>query len=424
VSDVRSALLAAALLAPPGPLLLHGAHVLSPDGSSWLDGRAVLVLEGRISTVAPTDELRPLAEARDLDLTGLYLVPGLIDLHTHLMLHPYDEASWDDQVLHESLELRTIRAVKAARATLDAGFTTIRDLGTEGGGYADVALRDAVKQELMEGPRVVPVTRAIVATGCYGPSGFDPRWSVPQGAQEVTGPDEMRRVVREQISRGAEWIKVYADYGRAGAPATPTFTIDELKAAVDEAHSAGLHVAAHASTDEGVRRATEAGVATIEHGTAASDETLKLLASRGTVLCPTIAASEAMARYGGWTPESPEPARLTASKDLVRRARAAGVTIANGSDAGVFAHGDNARELELLVDCGLTPAEALRAATATAATVLGQAGKLGVIAAGAQADLVAFQKDPLADVHALRRPRLVVQGGRIRLDLRDLSGPR
>src|SRR5262249_1691204 len=213
------------------------AHVLAPDGSAWLDGRDVLLVEGRIAAVAPPAELHAPPDAQVLDLAGLYLVPGLIDLHTHLMLHPYDEASWDDQVLKESLELRTIRAVKAAKATLDAGFTTIRDLGTEGGGYADVALRDAVKQELMHGPRRVPGTRAIVATGCYGPSGFDPRWSVPQGAQEVTGPDEMRRVVREQIGRGAEWIKVYADYGRDGAPATATFSLEELRAAVDEAHS-------------------------------------------------------------------------------------------------------------------------------------------------------------------------------------------
>jgi len=263
----------------------------------------------------------------------------------------------------------------------------------------------------------VPVTRAIVATGCYGPSGFDPRWDVPQGAQEVTGADEMRRVVREQIANGAEWIKVYADYGRAGAPATPTFTVEELRAAVDEAASAGLLVAAHASTDAGIRRALEAGVATIEHGTAATPETLHLMAERGAVLCPTLAASEAMARYGGWKSGDPESPRMQQGRELIRAARAAGVTLACGSDAGVFAHGDNARELELLVQCGLSPAEALRAATSTAATVLRRAD-LGRIEPGARADLVVLRGDPLADVGALRRPLLVLQDGRVVADRR------
>jgi len=419
---MRPVLLAALLVLPPPPLLLTGARVLAPGGDAWLDGRAVLLQDGRIAAVAPRAELQVPAGAQTLDLPGLHLVPGLIDLHTHLLLHPYDEASWDDQVLREALELRTIRAVAAARATLEAGFTTIRDLGTEGAGCADVALRDAVAQGLMAGPHVVPVTRAIVATGCYGPSGFDPRWDVPQGAQEVTGPDEMRRVVREQIARGAEWIKVYADYGRAGAPATPTFSVEELRAAVDEAASAGLRVAAHASTDAGIRRALEAGVATIEHGTAATPDTLRLMAERGAVLCPTLAASEAMARYGGWKPGDPESPRMQQGRELIRAARAAGVTLACGSDAGVFAHGDNARELELLVQCGLSPAEALRAATSTAATVLRRAD-LGRIEPGARADLVVLRGDPLADVGALRRPVLVLQDGRVAVDRRAEAAP-
>jgi len=418
-----SPLLAALLLALPRPLILDGARVLSPAGDGWLDGRAVMLVDGHIAAVAPRAELRAPPDAQVLDVAGLHLLPGLIDLHTHLLLHPYDEASWDDQVLREPLELRTIRAVAAARATLEAGFTTIRDLGTEGAGYADVALRDAVAQGLVAGPRVVPVTRAIVATGCYGPSGFDPRWDVPQGAEEVTGADAMRRTVREQIRHGAEWIKVYADYGRAGAAATPTFTVDELRAAVDEATSAGLRVAAHASTDEGMRRALAAGVATIEHGTAATPETLRLMAERGAVLCPTLAASEAMARYEGWKPGDPEPARLLQARELIRAARAAGVTLACGSDAGVFAHGDNARELELLVECGLSPAEALRAATATAAAVLGRDSDLGRVEPGAGADLVLVRGDPLADVGALRRPALVLQDGRVVVDRRGAGVP-
>jgi imidazolonepropionase-like amidohydrolase len=414
---MRAALLAALLLAPPAPLILDGALVLSPDGDRWLEGRAVLLVDGRIAAVAPRAELDAPPDAQVLDLAGLHVIPGLIDLHTHLLLHPYDEAAWDDQVLREALELRTIRAVAAARATLEAGFTTIRDLGTEGAGYADVALRDAVVQGLTPGPRVVPVTRAIVATGCYAPAGFDARWDVPQGAQEVTGVDEMRRTVREQIRHGAEWIKVYADSPRGGAPATPTFTLEELRAAVDEAGSAGLRVAAHASTDAGMRRALEAGVATIEHGSGATPATLRYMAERGAVLCPTLATAEAMARYEGWKPGEAEPTRVSQARELVRAARAAGVSIACGSDAGVFDHGDNARELELLVEYGCAPADALRAATSGAATVLGRRD-LGRIDKEARADLVVTRGDPLADVGALRQPVLVLTDGVVRVDRR------
>jgi imidazolonepropionase-like amidohydrolase len=362
------------------------------------------------------------APVQRLDLSGLVLIPGLIDLHTHLLLHPYDETPWNDQVLKEALELRTIRAVTAARATLEAGFTTVRELGTEGAGFADVALRDAVAMHLVPGPRIFAATRAIVATGCYGPAGFDPRWEVPKGAQEADGTDGVRRAVRQQIAAGADWIKLYADYSRRpGAPATPTFSEAELAAAVDEARGAGLPVAVHAHTAEGIRRAVEAGVTTIEHGTGATPEVLALMRQHGTVLCPTLAAVEAISRYAGWRPGQPEPPRLRQSRETFAQALAAGVTIANGSDAGVFAHGDNAREIELLVACGMTPRAALRAATATAAGVLGHAGDLGRIAPGYLADLVAVTGDPLADIGALRHPVLVVKEGRVEIDRRPGS---
>ncbi|HLY79376.1 MAG TPA: amidohydrolase family protein, partial [Caulobacteraceae bacterium] len=345
--------------------------------------------------------------------------PGLIDLHTHLLLHPYDETPWNDQVLKEPLELRTLRAVGAARATLAAGFTTVRELGTEGAGFADVALRDAIAMHWIAGPRIFASTRAIVASGSYGPEGFDPRWDVPKGAQVADGVDGMRRAVREQIAAGADWIKVYADYARRpGAPSTPTFSQDELAAAVDEARSAGLPVAAHAHTAEGIRRAVLAGVTTIEHGTGATAEVLELMRRRGVALCPTLAAAEAVTRYAGWRPGQPEPARLVEARAGFARALAAKVLIANGSDAGVFAHGENARELELLVAWGMTPRDALRAATATAAAVLGRGRDLGRVAPGAIADLVAFAGDPLAGIAALRHPVLVIKDGRIEIDRR------
>jgi len=394
-------------------MLLVGGHVLAADGSGWLEGHAVLVRDGRIEAVGPEEELRGLSYEWRRDLDGHYLVPGLIDLHTHLLLHPYDETPWNDQVLKESLELRTIRGVVAARETLLSGFTTIRDLGTEGAAFADVALRDAIEQGLIEGPRVLASTRAIVATGCYGPSGFDPRWEVPKGAEEADGVDGVRVAVRHQIAAGADWIKVYADYRRRpGDPSTPTFSLEELRAIVDEATSAGLPVAAHASTDEAIRRAVEAGALTIEHGTDVSLATLRLMKERGVALVPTLAASEAIARYAGWDGSDPEPDRVARSRAMFGRALESGVTIGCGGDTGVFAHGDNARELELMVAYGMSPADALRSATVVAARIL-RRSDLGRIAPGAAADLVAFDADPLADVSPLRRPVLVLRAGRV-----------
>jgi len=398
------------------PLLLRGAHVLAPEGGQWREAD-VLMRDGKIVEVAHGLEGERVREAEALELGGLYLVPGLIDLHTHLLLHPYDETPWDEQVLRESLELRTIRAVLQARATLEAGFTTIRELGTEGAGFADVALRDATERGWIAGPRVLTATRAIVATGCYGPAGFDPRWEVPKGAQEADGVDGVRVAVRQQIAAGADWIKFYADYRRArGDAASATFSLDEMKAIVDEASSARKPVSAHATTDEGARRATLAGVQTIEHGTEISSETLQLMQQRGVVLVPTLAASEAVARYAGWDGKPPAPEQVTAGAATLRQAHELGVAIACGSDAGVFRHGDNAREIELLAEVLGSSAEALRAATLDAARVLGRAQDLGVIAPGALADLLVVQGDPLADVSALRRVVLVVQAGRIAVD--------
>jgi imidazolonepropionase-like amidohydrolase len=410
--SLAAAIVVQAPAEPAGALLLTGARVLDPDGTGWLEGRAVLVRGGRIEAVAPEAEIAGADAARRIVLDGRFLTPGLIDLHTHLLLHPYDETPWSDQVLKQSLELRTIRGVVAARATLAAGFTTIRDLGTEGAAFADVALRDAIEQGLIEGPRVLASTRAIVATGCYGPAGFDPRWEVPKGAEEADGVDGVRVAVRRQVAAGADWIKVYADYRRRpGDPSTPTFSLEELSALVDEAVSAGVPVAAHASTDEAIRRAVEAGAVTIEHGTEVSQATLRLMRERGVALVPTLAASEAIARYAGWDGHGPEPDRVARSRAMFRRALDSGVTIGCGGDTGVYAHGDNARELELMVAYGMSPADALRSATVVAARVL-RRDDLGRIAPGAAADLVAFEADPLTDVSPLRAPTLVIRDGR------------
>ncbi len=384
------------------PTTLHGAHVLAADGASFRE--AVIELVG--------DEIRDVRAPRagetfDRELGDAFVIPGLIDLHTHMLLHPYNETSWDQQVLQESLELRSMRATKHAATTLLAGFVAVRDLGTEGAGFADVALRDAIRQGIVAGPLVIPSTRALVATGCYGPNlAAAP---TPKGAQVADGADGVRRAVREQIAAGAQWIKVYADYRRAaGAQATPTFTQEELATACDEAASAGLSVAAHATTDEGIRRAVMAGVRTIEHGSGASQATLQLMVQKGVVLCPCLAANEAILHYAGRRGAAVD--RLNPARVAFQRALAAGVTVACGSDAGVFAHGTNAREVELMVEFGMTTTQALAAATTTAAKVLGRA-ELGRIEKGAKPGLVVLAADPLQDAANLRKVTAVWWGG-------------
>jgi imidazolonepropionase-like amidohydrolase len=290
-----------------------------------------------------------------------------------------------------------------------AGFTTVRDLGTEGAGDAIVGVERAIAQGIVPGPRILNADRAIVATGAYGPKGY--AFEVPQGGEEANGAD-LVRVVREQIGRGADWIKLYADYHWGpGEPSRPTFTFDEMKAAVEAAHDAGRRVAAHANTAEGMRRAILAGVDTIEHGGEGTAETWALMKEHGTALCPTLAATEAITRYGGWNGAAPEPAAITEKKASYRAAVKAGVTMCAGGDTGVFAHGDNAREAELMAAWGMAPLDTLEVLTAGNARVLGIADETGTIAPGMAADLVAVKGDPSEDMAALERVGFVMKEG-------------
>ncbi len=379
------------------------------DGEALHEGWAVLVEGERIAAAGPS--IPTPSDGREILLPGATLLPGLIEGHSHLLLHPYDETPWTDQVLLESLGERVARGTVHARATLMAGVTTVRDLGSEGAGYGDVGLKAAVDKGVIPGPRMLVAGPALVATGSYNPKGA-PEWALPKGAQEADGYDELVRATRDQIGRGADWVKVYADYrwGPAGE-ARPTYTVEELGLVVQVAESSGRRVVAHASTPDAMERAVLAGVRTIEHGDGGTFDTFRLMAERGVAFCPTLAAGDAILQYGGWRKGSaPEPERIRNKRRSFEAALQAGVDICFGGDVGVYPHGENVRELELMVEYGMATASALVTATSGNADIL-ELPDRGRVRPGLLADLVAVRGDPTVDISALWDVVLVMKGG-------------
>jgi len=382
------------------------------DGQLMHPGWWVLVKGNRIEAAGEPSTINAPSSAKIIDLKGMTLLPGFIEGHSHMFLHPYNETSWNDQVLTESRAERTARAVVHARATLMAGFTTARDLGTEGAGYDDVGLKIAIEKGIIPGPRMLCATRAIVATGSYGPKNEVAEDNLPQGGEEADGLDGITHAVRSQIGHGADVVKIYVDYrwGLNGA-AEPTFTVAELKVAVDVAKSSGRMVAVHSGTEEGMRRAIEAGVTTIEHGDGGTPELFKLMKEKGIALCPTLSATEAISGYYGWKKGiDADNAAIKRKHYIFTEAMKAGVTILMGGDVGVFPHGDNAREMILMEEYGMAPIDVLRSATSVNAGVFGLKD-LGNVKTGYLADLVAVDGNPLEDIKSVKQVKLVMKDG-------------
>lgn len=382
------------------------------DGIAMHENWVLIVKDSGILYVGENKKLPNVSLDTIINLPNQTLLPGLIEGHSHLFLHPYNETDWNDQVLKESRAERIIRAVNHAKSTLMAGFTTVRDLGTEGADYDDVGLKNSIEKGITPGPRMIVAGRAIVATGSYGPKSENAALLLPKGAEESNG-ENLIETVRNQIGHGVDLIKIYADY-RWGLNKTsaPTFSIKEIKTVVETAKSTGRPVIAHASTKEGMRRAIEGGVETIEHGDNGDEEIFSLMKSKNIALCPTLAAGDAIKQYSGWKKGTdPEPISIQQKHKSFETALKAGVTIVFGGDVGVFSHGDNAREMVMMVEYGMPALAVLQSATSVNAAVFHQ-DKIGELKAGYTADIISVKGNPLTDITNMKQVKMVMKAGK------------
>ncbi len=405
--------------APARRVLVHAGRLIDGLADVPRADQGILIEADRIVAVGPYADVAARAPgAEQLDLSGMTVLPGLIDNHTHVLLQgDITTADYDEQLLRESIPYRTIRATVAARTALMDGFTTIRDLETEGAMYADVDLKTAIARGVIPGPRMFVATRAFSATGMYPLLGYSWELRMPEGVQIVDGPDEIRKAVREQVKYGADWIKLYADrryyIGKDGRLRSwVNFTDEEFKAFVDEAHRLGRKVAAHAVGWDGIDAALRAGVNTIEHGDGLTPDLIDRMVRQRVYWCPTIYVGVyvAQGRGGPW-PRMVELERAAFGEALKRGLLP---LISFGTDAGGFAWTENeAKELAYLVRYGMTPMQAIKSATSVAARLLDEEDSLGAVAPGRYADLVAVAGDPLSDIEEMQRVRFVMKEGTV-----------
>jgi imidazolonepropionase-like amidohydrolase len=419
------ALLLLAQAAPPPRLIVKAAHLIDGRADAVKDGWAVLVEGDRIAKVGPAAEVQS-AGAKVIDLGNAWLLPGLIDAHTHVLLQgDVTAADYDEQLLKESTAYRALRASVSVRTAVMNGFTTIRDLETEGAMYADVDLKTAIARGVIPGPRMFVSTRSMAPTGMYPLTGYSWELHVPEGVQIVDGPDNIRKAVREEIKYGADWIKFYADrkYYKTNDPKRPlrswvNFTKAEMEAMVDEAHRLGRKVAAHAMGWDGIDAALSAGVDSIEHGDGLTDDLIERMVKRNVAWCPTIYVGiwVAQGRGGIW------PDMIPMEREAFAKALKAGVRITYGTDVGGYSWTENqAKELSIMVRYGMAPMAAIKSATSVAASLLDpicppqiancEGSNVGVIAAGKFADLIAVDADPLQDIGSLEHVHFVMKGG-------------
>lgn len=382
------------------------------DGEAIHEGWAVVVENDKIIAAGPKDKVKEPTAAIKINFPNSTLTPGLIEGHSHLFLYPYNITDWDTQVLKETDSYRTARATVHAKNTLMAGFTTARDLGTEGAGYSDVALKRAINEGIIPGPRLMVAGRAIVSTGSYGPKGYDTDQEIMLGAEPADGND-LIRVVRDQIGKGADFIKVYADYrwGINGED-RPSFTLDELKLINEVTRSSGRVLVCHAKSKEAITRAVLAGAESIEHGDFIDVEVAHLMKEHNVTYFPTIAAVDMITQYRGWKKGiDPEPANVTNKKRSFKDALGSGVAIGMGGDVGVYPHGENVLEMELMVEYGMKTFDVLKAATSINARAFHLDNQVGSIKEGLKADLVIVTGDPSKNISDLRKVKFVMKDG-------------